>query len=147
MHDYATALIDAADRALGPWVVDAVRRRAGPAGRWNPAVEAAADEAAEAARSAVINPLRALLEQDFDDQRSTPLAVLRDAVRFPTAVLAAAEVAPAMRDQDQQRRFPEDRFDLCPATFGDFGPEVGEAGIAWGAAKAFAHRQRHGGSR
>jgi hypothetical protein len=48
------------------------------------------------------------------------------------------------RDAFEQERFPDDVYGLMPASFADFGPEVGEAGLAWGAAKAWEHKRRHG---
>jgi hypothetical protein len=58
-------------------------------------------------------------------------------------VLRSAGVAPVERDDFQRDRFPDDAYDLVPVSFADLGPEVAEAGIAWGAAKAWTHRQRH----
>jgi hypothetical protein len=47
------------------------------------------------------------------------------------------------RDEVQAALFPEDPYDLCPATFADIDPSLAEPGLVWGAAKAFAHLQRH----
>ena len=41
------------------------------------------------------------------------------------------------------RLFPDDDYDLSPATFADVDPRLTEPGLAWGAAKAFTHLQRH----
>ncbi|MBV8160204.1 MAG: hypothetical protein JO265_04710, partial [Acidimicrobiia bacterium] len=66
-----------------------------------------------------------------------------DAVRFPAAVLAAAGVPPVRRDEQQERLFPADVYDLAPATFADVDPALADVALAWGAAKAFEHLQRH----
>ena len=87
--------------------------------------------------------MRALLAADIDDQHTTPLSLLRGAVRYPTAVLSAAGVPPVRRDEQQERLFPDDLYDLAPATFADVDPALAEVGMAWGAAKAFEHLQRH----
>jgi hypothetical protein len=87
--------------------------------------------------------LRALLATDIDEQATTPLSLLRGAVRYPTAVLRDAGVPPARRDEQQERLFPDDVYDLAPATFADVDPALAEVGMAWGAAKAFEHLQRH----
>ncbi|MDQ2825886.1 MAG: hypothetical protein M3Y04_02780, partial [Actinomycetota bacterium] len=87
--------------------------------------------------------LWALLAADIDDQRTTPLALLRGAVRYPTAVLRAAGVAEVERDPIQARLLPDDPYDLSPATFADVDPSLAEPGMVWGAAKALAHRRRH----
>jgi hypothetical protein len=137
MDGPARALGDAADAALPAWVEAAVAKRLGRAG--GPDAEAAGQRA----RAEIGPRLRALLAQDVDDQRSNPLAILREAVRYPTEVLQAAGALPVERDDFARERFPDDDYDLTPATFADFGPEVFEAGIAWGAAKAWIHKQRH----
>lgn len=137
MEEAAQALVDAVDRALPAWVTAAIARRVdGP-------VPADAAAAAEQARADVVPRLRALLAQDVDEQRANPLAILRDAVRYPTEVLRAAGVPEAERDDFERERFPDDVYGLVPVNFADLGPEVAEAGIAWGAAKAWTHRQRH----
>ena len=139
MEEAAQALADAVDRALPAWVEAAVARHLGD--RLPPD----ATEAAQRARSDLVPRLRALLATDLDEQRTNPLALLRDAVRYPTEVLRAAGVAPAERDDFERDRFPDDAYGLTPATFADFGPEVAEAGMVWGATKAWMHKQRHGG--
>ncbi len=87
-------------------------------------------------------PLRALLETDVDAQTSTPLTVLRSAVRFPTQVLADGGVPAPDRDDFDASRFPDDPYGLTPASFADIDPDLGPIGIAWGAAKAFEVLQR-----
>jgi hypothetical protein len=114
------------------------------AGSVPPAVAAAAAVAAQRARDDVMPRLRALLAADIDDQRTTPLAIVRDAVRYPTEVLVAAGVPPVQRDDFAVRAFPDDAYNLAPATFASLDPNLAEAGIAWGAAKAFEHKRRHG---
>ena len=88
---YAEALADAViDAAAG--LGGAGRRRPVPgvARRRAPgAVVAAGREAGAAAVGDVEAPLRALLAQDVDEQRSNPLAVVRRAVAHPTTVLRA----------------------------------------------------------
>lgn len=133
----AAELADAVDRTLAGWVRRCVHERAeawqpGSAAAW--AGEAAA--AGEAARVEVGTRVRALLELDVAEQRTGPLAVLRGAVPFPTQVLAAAGVPPVVRDEFQERAFPDDVYDLAPASFADVDPDLHEPGLVWGAAKA-----------
>lgn len=140
----SAALEAAVAAALGPWVREAVRRRveersgAPPP----PAVVAAADEAARRAELEVLPRLAALLAADVDDQASTPLAVLRSAVAYPTAVLAEAGVPPVVRDELAERVFPDDVYDLTPGSFADLSPALAEPGLRWGAAKAFVVLRR-----
>jgi hypothetical protein len=48
------------------------------------------------------------------------------------------------RDPFAERAFPDDLYDLSPASFADVDPELAEVAITWGAAKAFVHKRRHG---
>jgi hypothetical protein len=144
VEEHAAALADAIEQALPVWVErsvervvrawrgevdDDVRRRAAAAGR----------QAAEEVGPQV----RALLDTDIDAQRTTPLSLVRGAVRYPTAVLRALGVPAVVRDEQQERLFPEDVYDLAPASFADVDAALAEVGMAWGAAKAFEHLQRH----
>lgn len=134
---YAEVLAAGVEASLGPWVERVVASRADA---WQPGLardlgEAAAEAGARAA--AEVGPrVRALLEADVDEQRTGPLAVLRSAVRYPTDVLLAAGVPAVVRDEFEERAFPDDRYGLAPATFGDLAPELHEPGLVWGAAKA-----------
>lgn len=139
----STALADAVEAALPAWVERSVRRRLPhpPSDE----VAAAAVDAGRRAATDVGAAVRRLLETDIDEQATTPLSLLRGAVRYPTEVLVAAGAPPVERDRVQKELLPDDVYDLSPATFADVDPSLAEPGIAWGAAKAYAHRQRHRG--
>ena len=141
----ARELADAIDAALAGWVERSVARRVSEAGGDPALLDDAASAAGRRAREEVAPRVRALLDADVDDQRATPLSLLRGAVRFPTEVLYEAGVPPLERDEIQQRLFPDDVYDLAPATFADVDPGLAEPGMAWGAAKAWIHRRRHRG--
>jgi hypothetical protein len=148
MEDHASALANGVDAALPGWVERSVDRlMVSWAGAVGPDVVSAAAAAGQRARDDVTPRLRALLAADIDDQATTPLAIVREAVRYPTEVLAAAGVPPVARDEFAARAFPDDTYGLTPATFADIDPALAEVGIAWGAAKAFEHKRRHGGQR
>jgi hypothetical protein len=117
--------------------------RAWTGGEPAPEVLEAARDAGRRAAVEVGADVRALVEADIDDQRTTPLSLLRAAVRYPTEVLQAAGVPPVERDAVQERLLPGDVYDLSPATFADVDPTLAEPGMLWGAAKALAHRRRH----
>jgi hypothetical protein len=53
------------------------------------------------------------------------------------------------RDEFSLRNFPDDVYDLTPASFADVDPELHEPGLLWGAAKAHVHlaRRRREGRR
>ena len=137
MDEHAKALVEAIETALPGWVERSVRSRLA-----DPDPEAVA-EAARRAVADVGGAVRALLQRDIDEQATTPLSLLKGAVRYPTAVLRDAGVPPVDRDEVPARLFPDDVYDLAPVTWADVDPALAEAGLAWGASKAFAHLQRH----
>lgn len=138
---HASALADAVDAALEGWVRGCVaRRRPGP--EPDPGLDAAAADAARRCRAEVGAQVRALLSTDVDEQVGTPLTLLRDAVRYPTEVLRAAGVPPVRRDEFSRSSFPDDDYDLTPASFADVDPSLHEPGLVWGAAKAHVHLAR-----
>lgn len=139
----ARALAEAIERALPGWVEQSVVRLATAFhGRVDDGVRAAAAEAGRRAATEVGGEVRHLLALDIDDQPTTPLTLLRRAVRYPTEVLRAAGVPPVVRDEQQERLFPDDDYDLAPANFADVSPDLADVGLAWGAAKAYTHLQR-----
>ena len=140
------ALADAVVAALPGWVERSVERvmLAWRGSTPDPTVLEAAREAGRRAAVEAGAEMRELLATDVDAQRGTPLSLLRAAaVRYPTPVLRAAGVPPVERDPIQVRLFPDDVYDLSPATFADVDPALAEPGLVWGAAKALAHRRRH----
>lgn len=134
---HAEALADGVETALPGWVQRSVARLAEAwAGRVDPDVARAAEMAGEAAAADIGPRVRALLARDVDDQPSNPLAIVRTAVRHPTAVLADAGVPAVERDAMAASAFPDDVYDLTPSRFADLDPALEEPGISWGAAKA-----------
>lgn len=141
----AAALADGIDEALAPWVLRCVTSiMTAWRGHCPPEVTAAAVRAGTEARAEVSPRVRALLEADIDEHRSTPLAIVRSAVRFPTAVLAGAGCPEVERDDFAVRAFPADVYNLSPASLADVAEDLRELGIIWGATKAFEHKRRHG---
>jgi hypothetical protein len=135
----AADLAEGIERHLRGWVVDRVDDRMT---QWSGAFPGAVrDDAEEAGVEAVqiVGPaVRTLLGTDVDAQGANPLALVRGlAVPFPTGVLRRAGVPPVVRDEFAERAFPDDVYDLSPASFGDLHPSLHEPGLAWGAAKAY----------
>ena len=144
IDEYAAALADAIEGALPRWVERCVDRTyrawAGPPpGDLMTAARAAGEEA----RAALLPRLRQLLGADVDEQWTTPLAVCREGVAWPTKVLAGAGVPSVGRDAVDRAMFPDDPYGLTPATFADLDQAVTDPAVAWGAAKAWEHRRRH----
>ncbi len=144
MEEQATALADGIEAAIAGWVERSVERTLlAHAGTADPEILMAARRAGERATADIAPQVRALLQSDIDEQRTNPLALLRQAVVYPTEVLREAGVPAVERDQFSRDRFPHDDYDLTPASFSDVDPSLFEVGIAWGAAKAWEHKQRH----
>jgi len=93
----------------------------------------------------ILEDLRVLLARDVDKQAESPLSVVRRAAATVGGALDALGVVPPERDDHQRRLLPDDRHNLVIASFADLSEEAGQAGITWGAAKAFVHRRRRGG--
>ena len=146
----AADLADHAIAALPAWVERCVANASEPHGFAVAADLRAAAHAAGVRCAAETGPaLRELLITDVEVQHSTPLSILRDAVRFPTEVLRAGGVPVPERDEFDVSRFPDDPYGLTPASFADIDPALGPVGIVWGAAKAFEvlRRRRAAGQR
>lgn len=144
---YARALADGIEREIAGWIERSARRVLDDQGIVvDDGLAADLAGAAAAARADAVPRLRELLATDVDRQAANPLAVLRRVVSYPTAVLRAAGARPVARDEFARRSFPDDLYDLSPATFADVDPSLHEPGLVWGAAKAHVHlaRRRHG---
>ena len=141
---HAMTLVEAVDAVIGDWIRWSIAARAP-----HLAVSAAADAAVDEGGAAISAELRSLLSLDIADQTEAPLQVLRRGTRFATAVLRKDDVPPALRDDFAARAFPDDVYDLAPASFADVHPSLHEPGLIWGAAKAHVHlrRRREGSAR
>jgi hypothetical protein len=143
MDEYNQRLLDAVDAAVPRWVTRQVTlvitawRGEVPA-----EVAVAAQRAGEQARIEVGQQLRRLLETDIDQQRTNPLSLLRQAVRYPTEVLRAAGVPPVVRPAFEEQAFPDDVYNLSPASWRDVDDSLHEPGLVWGAWKAKQHLAR-----
>lgn len=139
LAEYAQALADAVEAVFEQWVIGCVESRLP---LLTAPVRAQATAAAREAATTTMPRLRELLATDIAEQRSNPLDVLRSVVRWPTAVLHEAGVAPVERDEFDERAFPDDHYGLVPASFGDIDHSLHEPGLVWGAAKAHVHLRR-----
>lgn len=142
LAEAAALLADGVIAALPSWVERCVASGCERAGVTARELGAPARAAGLQCAAEIGPPLRDLLATDVDEQQSTPLSVLRSAVRFPTQVLADGGVRAPDRDDFDASRFPDDPYGLTPASFADIDPALGPIGIAWGAAKAFEVLQR-----
>jgi hypothetical protein len=136
LDEYATEFVAVAALVVPEWIERCVSHFGAP-------IDDSARTAARAAGDEVVRRLSALLALDVEAQPTTPLSILRDATRHATGVLAAAGVAPVRRDEMRARSFPDDVYDLAPATWSDVDERLHEPGLVWGASKARAVIDRH----
>lgn len=132
--------VAAAERSLGGWAERALISRA-------PQSAATATATAAAFRAEVIGSLRHLVDRDIDDQRATPLQLLRASVPLLTAALVEAglQARPGVGDRtaaNDRSGDSDDPFGIAPASWAGVGEDVGEAAMVWGAAKAMVHLER-----
>jgi len=148
LEQTGAAIVAGVERYLPGWVERQVERILDA---WDGLDRAARERAREDARAAGVAAtarvgaaLRALLSSPVAEQHATPLQVVRTAYREPTGVLTAAGVPPVVRDQFDERAWPDDRYGLVPRTLGDLGDEeLSPLLLAWGLAKAATLRGEH----
>jgi hypothetical protein len=149
LDETAAAIVAGVEQQVPGWVHSQVVRLLDAWGR-APAearvrAEAQSVYAGAAAARRIVDELRALFAVDPTEQQATPLEIVRTAYREPTAVLAAAGVPPIVRDEFDERAWPDDIYGLVPRTLGDLGdPELAPLHLAWGMAKATVIRARRG---
>ena len=147
LREASDAIVVGVERQLPGWVERSVTRILDAWGRTPPDAHARAERdavaAGRAATARVVAELRALLARDPEEQRSTPLEIVRGAYREPTAVLAQAGIPPVERDDFAERAWPDDRYGLVVHGLGDLGDEeLAPLQLAWGLAKAKVIRAR-----
>ena len=137
MNEYPQRLVDAVGDVVEVWLVRCVVDTAvRSTGTCSEELRTAAESMARLTGPQVMSDLSALLETDVDAQRSNPLSVFRNAVRYPTRVLRDAQFPEVRRDEFAIRSFPDDVYNLSPATFADVDERLVEPGLIWGAWKA-----------
>lgn len=141
MRASGDAIVAGVESHLTPWLE---RRTVRVLDAWEPdwrtsrtgLTDAVTAACAEATRRTV-GTLHALLDAPPEGQDATPLQIVRGATREPTTVLADAGVPSVVRDEFEERTFPEDRYDLAPRTLDELGTDdLGPHHLAWGLAKA-----------
>ncbi len=147
LHTLGETIVSGVARAIPVWVIAQVRRVVDAWDRLDGTertqAEAEAVTAGAAASARVTSELRALITLDPEDQRATPLEIVRTATREPTAVLQQLGIPGVVRDDFDQRSFPDDLYGLVPRTLGDLGDDaLAPLHLAWGLAKAAVLRAR-----
>ena len=147
MRDGADAMLEGVARLAAAWVERAVTTVVDAWGRLDAAARAATEAearvAGERAAARVAAELRVFFAQDPDDQRTTPLAIVRSLRTEATETLAAAGIPPVVRDPFETRAFPDDLYGIVPTAITDLGDQdLGGALLAWGLGKAQLLRAR-----
>ena len=131
--DPAASLLATARRVVADWL-RRVTVDAGRQGGVDVSSDHRLDAVVERAAGELLDRLEELLGTDVDEQRTTPLSLLRQSVRLPTEFLReVGAVPPSTPDAD---RFPDDVYRIGPATWSDVDPSLHEPGLTWGAWKA-----------
>ncbi len=143
LANYALQLGDGIDEYLGAWM-----KRLGEATLTASGIVVTGevgeslDALVEREVPQVVAQVRLLLNSDIDDQRSNPLAIIRQLLVPLTQFLDDHGASRPRRDADAVRLHPADLFDLVPGGFVDIDPSLHTPGIVWGAAKAHVHLRR-----
>jgi hypothetical protein len=144
LDEAAARLLAGVSARLAPWLVRRGEQvlLAWSPGSVDPAVEASLAEAAVRAGRSIQGELEDLLGQEAEKQRTSPLDVVRRGVGPVTEVLHGAGVPPVVRDEFDERHFPDDHYGLAPASWADIDPGLVEPALVWGAVKARDHLTR-----
>lgn len=141
LEPYPAALYSAVVANADAWLRRCVSKVTGGAAV---VVSAAECDAVIARTAGVIDTsLRDMLGRDPEEQRMSPLQVIRSATSELTEYLLSVGCTPVKRDEMDASMLPEDVFAFGPVTWRDLGDDVHEAGIAWGAWKAATIMSRH----
>jgi len=146
LRETGEAIVVGVARALPGWAEREVERIVDAWGRVDPGALSSVGTRARAAGAAatrrVVGELERLLAEAPERQRATPLQVVRSAYREPTAVLVSLGIPPVVRDEFDERSWPDDVYGLVPHDLGALDPELAPLHLAWGMAKARVLRER-----
>lgn len=131
LEQYPAALFDAIADAYGTWLTKCIIVRGGNAIDR----EQLADVVGMCARTA-LEDLYQFLSTDVDEQKTSPLHILRQSTRLANDLLASSGVVLPHRDEFESSAMPDDVYGIGPLTWRDLSDDVHEAGITWGAWKA-----------
>ena len=137
----AADLLAVAARVTAPWLRRGVERAA-RAGGLDAAEWDDLDRVVSTTATDVLAALERLLSTDVDEQRNNPLSLYRGAIDAPTALLRSHGVPEPHVDRFAADHFPDDPYQLGPATWNDIDDELQVPGLTWGAWKAMTVLQR-----
>ena len=136
MDQYSARLLETSNEVVPRWVARLLRKHCDDQKISDLIVGDLLSSVVARVNKEVDDNLRELLSLDVLEQRSNPLAIFRQATRPISDLLKTAGCAPVVRDEFDERSFPDDIFGLSPATWVDIDEMMVEPGIEWGAWKA-----------
>lgn len=141
LSEPAADLLATAARVTGSWLRSGIERAA-RAGGMNAAEWDDLDRVVSETAADLLTALERLLATDVDEQRNNPLSLFRGAIDAPTALLKAHGVPEPHVDRFAADHFPDDPYQLGPATWNDIDDELQTPGLTWGAWKAMTVLRR-----
>jgi hypothetical protein len=148
--DPPAELLAAARRTTPSWVRRSVERAAARGGvAANSLDRGELEILVQRTSEQILADLAELLASDVDDQRTNPLTIFRGAVGGLTEFLRIQQIPPPPSDRFLAERFPDDAYQLGPATWSDIDDELHTPGLIWSAwkAKTVLDRRREEGRR
>lgn len=136
MDQYSTRLLETSDGVVAQWVERLIRKHCDEQKISDLEVGDLLISVKSQVSKEVHDSLSELLTLDVLEQRTNPLAIFRLATRSISEFLARVGCTPVVRDEFDERSFPDDVFGLSPATWADIDETMVEPGIEWGAWKA-----------
>lgn len=136
MDQYSARLLETSNEVVARWVDRLMRKHCDDQKISDLIVGDLLSSVVARVNKEVDDNLRELLSLDVLEQRSNPLAIFRQATRPISDLLKTVGCAPVVRDEFDERSFPDDIFGLSPATWVDIDEMMVEPGIEWGAWKA-----------
>ena len=136
VDQYSTRLLETSDRVVSQWVERLIQKHCDERMMSNLKDGDHVSSVVARVGNEVHTKLCDLLLIDVFEQRTNPLAIFRQATRPISDLLKTAGCAPVVRDEFDERSFPDDIFGLSPATWVDIDEMMVEPGIEWGAWKA-----------
>jgi hypothetical protein len=133
LDDAPAELLVAARRVVPGWMRRVALAECARGGVDPSAIGPGLDRTIDAAATAALADLADLLATDVDEQRATPLSLLRSSTRPVEELLAAHGVSAPVTDAGPDRGAGSG---LGPATWSDVDPSLHEPGLTWGAWKA-----------
>lgn len=138
MNPYSARLYDTMSKVVESWLRDLFAKVLSGQGIVVSAETDRMDRVVSETARRLLADVDELLSHEAWEQRRNPLDLARSATENVTTELKRLGAGPVSRDEFKERSFPDDVFDIAPATWSDLHPDLHEPGLEWGAWKAAA---------